>query len=162
MKKFISFILFLAVIIIVTFIIARNTIVKEAAERGVVAVTGFPLKIASIDIDLKNSLIDIDDLVLHNPDQFEEDTMLSIPDIYVNYDIGAIVKGIVHMEEIRLDMKEFIVVKNKDGEVNITTLKKAVEPKESKKKPKGQPKKTKKANLVIDLLSLKIIQKEHL
>ena len=54
----------------------------------------------------------------------------------VDYNIASILKGVIHLEEIRIDMQELALIKNKDGKVNIFALKK------SKKKSGAQSPKT--------------------
>ncbi|MBU1146725.1 MAG: AsmA family protein [Candidatus Omnitrophica bacterium] len=153
MKKLFSIIIIIVVILIAS-IFTKNIIAKTVVSTGVRAVTGLKLDMKSFNIGVFRSAIDINNLRLFNPRQFEDRLMIDIPEIYVDYDLGALLTKKVHLEEVRLNLNEFIVVKNKEGELNLDSLKAVKEQKETaKKSPK---KKTKTSNLQIDVLELKI------
>ena len=48
--------------------------------------------------------------------------MVDLSEIYVDYNLGAIMGGKVHFEEVRLHLKEFVDVKNEAGELNLNSL----------------------------------------
>ncbi|MFA6282385.1 MAG: hypothetical protein WCY05_07810, partial [Candidatus Omnitrophota bacterium] len=50
-------------------------------------------------------------------------TMIDMQEIYVNYNLGAIMGGKVYLPEVRLSLKEFFVIKNSKGELNLEALK---------------------------------------
>ena len=66
--------------------------------------------------------------------------------------LAPFMKRKTHLEEVRLYLKEFIVVKNEAGEVNIKSLKAVKET----EKDDGEKQKTKRQDIQIDLLELKI------
>ena len=76
-----------------------------------------------MDIGIFKTLIGINELQLYNPSGFVDELMFDVPEIYVDYDLGAFMKGRTHLEEVRLHLKEFIVVKNEAGELNLDSLK---------------------------------------
>ena len=136
-------------------IFAKNIIAKTAISAGVKAITGLKLNMKSLNIGVFKSLISIKGFKLFNPPGFFEDRlMIDMPEIYVDYDLKALLKGKVHLEELRLDLKEFIVVKNHKGELNLDSLKTIGLKKSASEKPTG--KKSKASNLQIDILELKI------
>ena len=143
------------VILIVVLFLARNTVVKAAIEMGTKAVTGLPLAMEKLDLNITDTFINIENLKLSNPKGFEDDVMLEMPKIYVDYDAKALLKAKVHLEELTIYLKEFTVVKNSKGELNLDSLKTVEQSK--KPEPKGEKKKTGKAPEVqIDNLSLRI------
>lgn len=158
MKNKIRMILIGLLILIMVIIIGKNVIVKAAVTTGVKAVTGLSLKIKKMKIGLVSTLIGIEELKLYNPKGFVDPVMVDIPEVYVNYRMGAFLKKKVHLEEVRLHLKEFIVAKNKDGELNLDTLTSiggAKEAKEGVEEKKEEGKKSPPA-IKIDLLKLKI------
>lgn len=122
MKKLINFLIILAVLAGVL-LLAKNLIAKAAVENGVKLVTGLPLKMDKLDVSLTKSYIGIEKLELQNPKGFAEKTMLDMPEIYIDYHLGDILGGNIHMEEIRIHMEKFVVVKNADGTLNLDSLK---------------------------------------
>ncbi|HPN73053.1 MAG TPA: hypothetical protein PKZ41_03555, partial [Candidatus Omnitrophota bacterium] len=106
-----------------------------------------------LDIGIISTLVGIEDLKLFNPAGFEDKLMLDMPEIYVDYDLPAILGGKIHLNDVRLEMKEFYVVKNAKGELNLNSLnvvkqQKAAEP--------AAGEKGKMPEMQIDSLTLKI------
>jgi hypothetical protein len=152
----------IVLVIIIALFIGKNMIIKTSVTTGVKAVTGLKLSIKSMNVGVFKSLIGINGLQLHNPEGFEDKLMVDLPEIYVDYNLGAIMGGKVHLEEVRLHLKEFTVVKNEAGELNLDSLKvvKAEEDEkggeEGTEKDDGEKEKTKMPDIQIDLLELKI------
>ncbi|MCA9401631.1 MAG: hypothetical protein KC713_08385, partial [Candidatus Omnitrophica bacterium] len=119
MKKFIFKLLITIGVLLAVIILARNVIVKTAMQAGVSSFTGASLDIKRLNIGLADTLIHIEDLKMKNPKDFEEPMMVDLPEVYVDYVLSDILRGNLHFKEIRLNMKEFIVVKNKNGELNL-------------------------------------------
>lgn len=154
MKKFFLTVIFLLIALVVIAYVARNPIIKTVVQTGVTSATGYPLGIGSLDVNLKETLVDIKNIDLQNPDNFDERTMLSMPQIFVDYDLPAILKGNIHLKEVIINLEEFAVVKNADGELNIDRIKKmSSEDKEEKTEPK---KPAEKRDFNIDVLLLRI------
>jgi hypothetical protein len=144
-----------AVLIVLFF--GKNMIIKTSVSAGVKAMTGLKLSIRSMNVGVFKSLIGINELQLHNPRGFEDDLMIDLPEVYVDYNLGAFMKGKAHLEEVRLNLKEFLVVKNADGQLNLDSLRVVKETEgEEVEKDDEKKEKTKMPNLQIDLLDLKI------
>ncbi len=163
MKRKIVTIPAIVLVIIIALFFGKNMIIKTSVTAGVKAMTGLKLNIRSMNIGVFKSLISINGLQLHNPQGFEDELMIDFPEIYVDYNLGAFMKGKTHLEEVRLHLKEFIVVKNEAGELNLNSLKvvKAAEDdekggEEETEKGDGAKEKTKMPDIQIDLLALRI------
>ena len=162
MKRKIVIIPAIVLVIIIALFFGKNMIIKTSVTAGVKAMTGLKLNIRSMNIGVFKSLISINGLQLHNPQGVEDDVMIDLPEIYVDYNLGAFMKGKTHLEEVRLHLKEFTVVKNEAGELNLNSLKvvKAAEDEkggeEGTEKGDGEKQKTKIPDIQIDLLTLKI------
>jgi len=154
MKKFFAIIIVLVVVLVVGLSFGKNMIAKSAIEKGVELVTGLQLRMGSLNIGIVNTLVGIRNLQLYNPEGFKDKVMLNMPEVFVDYDLPAVLKGIIHLNEVRIDLKEFIVVKNSDGKLNLDSLKVVKAQKEGKdpeEKEKGKA-----PDIKIDLLKLKI------
>ncbi|MDO8525410.1 MAG: hypothetical protein Q7S07_02860, partial [Candidatus Omnitrophota bacterium] len=116
--------------------------------------TGLTLKMGSFKAGLINTTVDIKNLKLFNPPGFKDRLMIDMPRIYVDYDLPAIIKGKIHLTELRLNLREFIVVKNEKGELNINALK-VVQAEKKREKPAAIGK-GKMPEIEIDSLELKI------
>jgi len=146
----------IAVIIVIGILLfgMKNMIAKAAIEKASEIAIGLKLDIGSLDIGIPKTVADIKDLRLYNPKGFEDKIMVDMPEIYVDYNLPAILKGRIRIYDMRLDLKEAVVVKNKDGKLNLDSLK-AVQDLATQKKPK-QASKDAAPDFQIDQLELKI------
>ena len=146
------------VVVLVILVLARNVVVKVAVEYGVKRVTGMPLSMGKLDLNFQNSFVDLEDLIVKNPSGFHDTSLVEIPKIYVGYNLSDILKGNVHLNNIEFDMKQFTVVKNERGELNLDRLK-ALQGTQKSSAPTTQekPKTPAKAlPIQIDMMRLKI------
>ena len=155
--KVASKIIIVLAVIIAVLLVGRNIIVKFALEKGVQMSVGVPLKIAKLDLGLISTHVGINDLNVYNPKGFPKEVMFHAPEIFVDYNLGAILKGKIHIEDIRLDFDKFVIVKNEKGETNLEALKpkaKGEPSTETAEKDSGKGKKG--PAIQIDHLSLKV------
>jgi len=146
------------IVIIGALIAGKNIIGKFAIEKGVQAVTGLSLEIKKLDIGIISSNIEITDLNLFNPSGFPEGIMFHSPEIFVDYHLGDMLKGKIHLEDMRLNFDQLVIIKNVDGKMNLEALKpKAKEESKESAKDKGSDG-TKKGmpDIQIDHLVLKV------
>jgi uncharacterized protein involved in outer membrane biogenesis len=151
MKKLMSFILVFFVIFLVLILLGKNLIAKNAVKGGVKAVTGLEMDIEKMDVGVLNTLIGINRMKLYNPPDYTDRVMIDMPEIYVDYNLSAFLEGKAHLEEVRIDLKELTVVKNRDGKLNIESLNVA-----RKEEEKVKTEEEKKSEMKIDRLDLKI------
>jgi hypothetical protein len=119
-------------------VVFRNPLIKMAVTGTTRTVVGMEMDIRKLDLDLGNSLIDIEGITLHNPKDFPDPVMVDMPKIYVDIDLGKALTGNILINDIRLDLKEFVVVRNKDGELNLDRIK-ALAGSRKKDDKKGEP-----------------------
>jgi len=166
MKKLVN-ILIIVLVVLFVLLLAKDLIIKTSVEKGVEIVTGLKLKIGGLNVGIFKPAAAIKNLKLLNPAGFTDRTMIDMPEIYVHYDLPAIIGGTIHLPEVRLALREFVVVKNSKGELNLDALKSIQAQKEEKaptKKAPAEKKAGKAPNLKIDKLSLnigKVIYKDY-
>lgn len=149
-KKF-GVVLIIVIVILIGLGLAKNIIAKAALSSGVKAMTGLKLQIKGMKVGLVTTLIDIKELKLFNPPGFSDKVMANVPEIYVDYDLGAFFKKKVHLESLKLNLQELVVVKNEKGQLNLDSLKVVKEGKEKKEAEKKEA-----PQIQIDDLYLKI------
>jgi hypothetical protein len=132
--------------------LCKDMIAKTAVERGAELVTGLKLRVSSFKLGIIKTLVGIRDLKLYNPRGYKDKIMVDMPQIYVEYDLPAIFKNKIHLQDMRIDLKEFYVIKNEKGELNLDSLK-VVKAQKEGKKPES---KGKAQQIQIDNLQLKI------
>ncbi len=151
MKKLPGIIIGILVVVLLLSM-GKDMIIKAAVESGTQMVTGLKLSMQSFQVGAMKSLVGIKGLTLFNPKGYLDKVMLDMPEIYVKYNLPDIIKGTIHLEDMRINLKEFTVVKNEKGELNLNSLKVVKEQKEGKK----QQEKGKVPPMKIDNLELKI------
>ena len=129
MNKIIKVVLWVVVVFVVLGV-AKNGLTQAVLTSAVSGAAHVPAKIGSVNLSFMSASIRIKNFKLANPSGFPEKVMVDIPQIFIDFDPAALMKGQAHFEEVRLDMKELIVVKSKDGKLNVDAVKPS--PKEKK------------------------------
>ncbi len=147
MRKFfiIGFIFFLAASIFV--VICKDMAVKAYVEDLLKRHYDLELRMAELHIGIKTPVIHIKGLVLLNPKGFPDPIMLDMPEIFIKYDPSRLFGPRIHLYEMRLNLKECLVAKDRLGHLNVDSLKLW----DGSKRPKGKP-----SDIHIDKLRLKI------
>lgn len=145
---------FIIIGIFVAIYIGKNTIIKIVVSTSIKAITGLGLDIEKVNMGVFNTLIDIKNLKLFNPPNFPDKLMVDMPELYIDYDLGSFFKGKIHIQRMRLNLKEFVVVRNEKRELNLDSLKMIEAGKEKKTGPEKE--KEKAPEIAVDLLELKI------
>ncbi|MDD5440448.1 MAG: hypothetical protein PHS37_09720 [Candidatus Omnitrophica bacterium] len=149
-KLFTVLIVLIAVCVLVG--VVKDVAIKGAVENAVGIVTGLKLHIQSFKVGVVKPLVAITNLRLFNPDTFRDRIMLDMPEIYVDYNLRDIMRGTIHLNEVRIDIKELDVIKNEKGELNLDSLN-VVREQKTGEKPAGRGEAPK---IQIDKLTLKI------
>ncbi len=128
MKKLLLRILIGVVVLLVVLFLARNFIARKSVEIGATKATGFPLTIGSVDVGLFSSKLDVRDLKLMNPPDFPEKMFVDMPQLYVDYRLGSMFSGAPHVNDMLINIKQLVIVKNDKGDSNAMKLKGVVSP----------------------------------
>ncbi len=122
MKKFLSILIAFVVVAAVFLILAKDWVIKAAMEQAVTHLTGFKTTVDSLKYDFP-STIQIQGLEVQNPKGFEEKIFASIPEIYISLVLPEILQGKrTHLREVRLNVQEVHIEKNKEGVSNVELL----------------------------------------
>lgn len=152
MKKF-----FIVLGIVVFFLacigIFKNQIMKSVVTKIAVRLIGTPVHMDNFSFNLLSSSIHISGLKIYNPSGFPQGILLSCPKINVIYDRAAFLKQKLHFVFVEVELNEVGLTKNKEGKLNVDSLKVAQPAKPSKPMP-----------MQIDLLTLgigRIVYKDY-
>ena len=126
------------VVLLVVLFLSRNFIARVSVEVGAKKVTGFPLKIGSVDVGLFSSKLDVRDLTLMNPPEFQERMFVDMPELFVDYRLGSMLSGAPHINDMLINIKQLVIVKNDKGDSNAMKLKGVVSGGDSKSSAKYQ------------------------
>ena len=132
----------------------KEAIFRFALTSGIKALTGLDIRMQGVTVGITKTLVGINDLQVFNPVGFREKIMADLPEVYIDYDLLALLRKKVHIEELRINLKELTIIKSQEGQLNLNSLTGAKESKDQKPAPKA--KKKKKPQFSIDNLELKI------
>jgi uncharacterized protein involved in outer membrane biogenesis len=130
---------------------AKNNLFQTIMTSALSQAAHVPVRIGSTSVRFLSASILIRQLHFLNPKGFPERKMVDISRIYIDFEPAALWKGQAHFEEVKLDLKEIIVIKNRDGRLNVD----AVKPREKKASDTKQ-KKGSGLRLRIDRLHLSV------
>lgn len=103
-------------------LLARNAIARALVTGGVKAMTGLTLHMDTLQVGLLTSTVDVLGVALQNPPSFPEPIMVDLPELFIDYDLAGLFQGRVHLEEVRLNVKQLTVLRNADGALNLDAL----------------------------------------
>ncbi|MDP2652894.1 MAG: hypothetical protein Q8Q08_02560 [Candidatus Omnitrophota bacterium] len=149
---------------------AAAWIIKDVLMKAVITTAGSgalgaPVSMEGFSSNPLTQKVHIRGLRVGNPAGFPKETLLDIPDVVVDFDLPSVLKGENHLPLVRMNMKELIVVKNKDGQLNVDALKVVQDAKKKEEKkdqtvpsPKGAAQEMDpwKMKMQIDVLKLNV------
>lgn len=111
------------IVVILSLVVFKDFFIQCAISQVGASVLGAPVKVGSFAWDLINQKIQIRDLRVFNPPGFPSQPLIDIPAVDVNYDLPSLMKGNLHFPYINVDLKEMVLVKNAQGQLNVDALK---------------------------------------
>lgn len=103
--------------------LAQDLLARTIFESAVEAVTGFDAAVRSLRLDLFQGEIHLKGLTLLNPYEFEERVFADVPEIYLQMDLPSLLKKEkTHVRELRLEIRELNLEKNREGVSNVSRL----------------------------------------
>ena len=143
--------------------ISKNFLIKSAVTLGASQVLGAPVEIDSFGFGIFKQSVRIKGFRIYNPPGFPKAVMLDIPEVRVDYRLGDLLGGKLRLPLVVFNLKEMVIIKNKEGKLNVDSLKVAQkgEDKGSKETPQ---KKSGTMPMQIDVATLnlgKVIVKDY-
>ncbi|MFH1578439.1 MAG: hypothetical protein ABIC18_05150 [Candidatus Omnitrophota bacterium] len=132
------------VIIVIIFFglgIIKNPLIKTVVTNGASFILGAKVQIEGLSVGVFRQAVQIKGFRVYNPKGFPEGVLIDINEVSVEYDLAQILKGKLHLPLVILDLKEMILVRNKQGELNVDSLKVVEQAKEPARKDESQEKK---------------------
>ncbi len=159
MRKLIKGIIIFFIVIaslIIGFVLVRNPLIKTVITTKASQVMGAPVYIDSFSFGIFKQAIRIKGFKLYNPEGFPDEVIFDIPEVSVDYDLSALLKGKLHLPYLAVNLKEMVVIRNKEGKLNVDTLKAATK----QEKPTEGEEKTEEPSesmeMQIDIMKLSI------
>jgi len=156
-------IIILVIVIILAFSLVRDFLIKSLIGSVASSVTGAPTKVGGLSLSIIRQSIKITNFRMYNPAGFPQDILVDIPKMGATCDLGALIKGKIHLKRIDFELKEVVIAKNKEGKLNVDSLK-IIEEKKAGAPEKGVKKPAKEMAIQIDVANLaigKIVSKDY-
>lgn len=138
--------------------IFKNQIIKYGVIRVASKLIGAPVQMDHLSLNILSSTIRISGFKIYNPSGFPEGILVSCPEMNVIYDRSDLFKRKFHFLVAEIKIEEVGLTKNKEGKLNVDSLKVVQEEgKTGKQKSKPIP-------LQIDFLTLnigKVVYKDY-
>ncbi len=125
MNKCVLFIRWLLVVLLALFFLSviRDFIIKSAIEITSPQIIGAKVEMGSFSLGLLTHKIHIKNFRLYNPPAFPDQVFLVMPEVKVDVDVGELIKGKMHFPLLIFNVDKMIVFKNKEGQLNVDSLK---------------------------------------
>jgi uncharacterized protein involved in outer membrane biogenesis len=114
--------LILAIVLIVAFILVKDSLMKSLVERRLRVETGLPVKIARFESDLLSPRLTLEGLKLYNSAEFGGTVFIDLPEIHLDYDATAFAAGKLRLKLARIDLAEVNIVEGPNGVTNLQAL----------------------------------------
>ncbi|MFA5144534.1 MAG: hypothetical protein WC723_00785 [Candidatus Omnitrophota bacterium] len=152
-------IIVLAVILLFGFCLVRDFLIKSLVGTIATSVTGAPTNVGGLSLSIIRQSVKISNLKMYNPKGFPKDVLVDIPRMGATCNIGAFITGKIHLRQLNLEIKEIGLVKNKEGKLNVDSLKISAEKSGGKEK-----KPAKELSMRIDIVTLgmgRVVSKDY-
>jgi uncharacterized protein involved in outer membrane biogenesis len=135
--------------------VAKNVLAKAAVISAVKSMTGLRVDVQRLDIGVVNTRIAITGLKVMNPSGYTDPVMMSVPEVFVDYDLAAFLKGQAHIEAMRLHLERLLVERDAQGRLNLQALN-VVKRSQGEPVPKKQEQKAEQMPFRVDVLDLRL------
>lgn len=155
MKKFLVF-CFIVIFIFTIIYFLKDQIIKTIVSTAATKVVGAPVKIDEFAFSILDQNISIKGLKVKNPQGYPDEVFLDVPEISVEYNISDLLRKKLYFPLIVFNLKELIVIKDKDGKLNVDSLKVAQQQEKGDTEKEDPNKSSEAMPLKIDVLKLNV------
>ena len=160
MKKIV---IILLVIIVGLFFLGfiKDQIIKSVVSAVATKLTGARVSIGSFSLGIFHQSVRIREFKMYNPEGFPEGILLYSPGISVSCDLFSLLSGKLHLTLVDVDLKEIGLEKNKEGRLNVDSLRIV---QQGQGRESGEKKAARPLAMRIDLLNLqmgRIVYKDY-
>jgi uncharacterized protein involved in outer membrane biogenesis len=115
-----AFRLFIVLLVLaVGLVLLKDILAKALAEHQIRAQSGMDVKIGKLELGLFAPTLTVEDLKIFNRAEFGGSPLLEVPDLHIEYDLGALARRRLHLKLVRLSLTEVNVVENREGRTNL-------------------------------------------
>jgi len=120
--KWLFKLLLLLAVLVGLLLLFRNPIVKALLEREIRKETGLEVFIGHLRVGVTSPVLEIENLRLFNPPEFDRGTFADLPELSLEYDREALLRRQLRLRTLRLNVFEIHFVRNQDGTTNLRMM----------------------------------------
>ena len=136
--------------------IIKDQIAKSAVTVSASTIAGAPVGIGGLSLGILTQSVAITDFEMYNPQGFPKDVLFDISRIDVKMDMLSLFKQKLHIPKAVFDLREMVIVKNKEGKLNVDELKFSKQEQKPQEKAGDKKKSSQEMSMQIDELFLNI------
>ncbi|MGB2660834.1 MAG: hypothetical protein WBD04_00420 [Candidatus Omnitrophota bacterium] len=159
MKKFLVYFLVVLLAVSGVLFLFRATVAKMAVNYAIEGMVGAPVKVGKLSLDLPNNTVNMTDFKIFNPKGFPKDVLMDISSLKLVFNkITPLRQKDMVITFMDIELKEVMVIKNKEGKLNADALK-FVPPKGEEKEAKAVP-----THMPVELMELsmgRVVYKDY-
>ena len=125
-KRWAIRILLALLVLVIAAWLLKDTLLKSVAERSLRQATGLELTIGRLKASWLSGNFIMEDFKVFNPPPFDKTAFLHLPEISCAVDFQQMATNRIHFRQIKLHLAELNVTKNKDGLINLQSLKESL------------------------------------
>lgn len=124
MLKLAKILLILILIFILTAAFFRHMLLGFLICNAVIKTTGLKLSIEELSLNILDSSLYMGGITLFNPPGFKNKTLGKAKEIFIKYDLLDSLNGRLNLRQVKADISEINIIRNKEGISNVSAFKK--------------------------------------
>lgn len=122
-RRLLKWFLYLGLLLLaalVALILAKDTLIRNLTERRIIQQTGLYVRIDRMHVGFTEPVISLQNFKLYNRPEFGGGLLLHLQELHLEYDPEKLRSGQLHLDRLRLDLRELNIVRNATGHTNLT------------------------------------------
>src|SRR5690242_6421016 len=108
----------LLIVLAVALVLLKDTLIKSFVENRLRKQTGLEVKIDKLEVGMFSSIINMEGFKIYNSPEYGGAPFIDLPELHVEYDRDALALRKFHLNLVRFNLAEVLVVEGKDGKTN--------------------------------------------
>ncbi len=113
----------LGLIVLAVITVGKDLLIKLIVPPLATFILGAPVHLGWFSWNIFTSHVAVYDLKVHNPAGFPQGAFVDVEKAAIGYDIPALIGGKLHVPLTDISVKKVILIKNKEGRMNVQSLK---------------------------------------
>ncbi|MBZ0167067.1 MAG: hypothetical protein K8I00_09695, partial [Candidatus Omnitrophica bacterium] len=124
-REYQSWLQIAALVLVLVFIVGafKNIVLKQILIGLGPKIIGVRMDVDGFSLGILRQRVGIKGLRLYNPEGFPNEVMLDVPEVSVEFKPWRMLTGRLYMSNVVVHMRELVIIKNHDKQLNVDALK---------------------------------------